>query len=185
MKKQLFLLYLFFAGIIIFLLYLIIGNPFARIPPEGVPDDYFSFIDEIVEEQENDLIIYSNSMTLPDNIITKEYSLLSEILQNNQKLNKFIILDVQEYGELSDSDMQLLSLLYENNCYKIILLNMNETIFSNYSGFVSDIYRNEKFIILSFLGCGIDYYQSIMEYNFTNEEQLEYAIMTVILDMIG
>ena len=162
--------------------YILIFNPFQKIPPGGVPLDYFDMVAEL-ENNKEDYLIYTNAVHLPQEVESHQFNTVSDINGFSSATNRFIILDVVAYGEISETDIDLLKTLYIASCFHIIILNMSENCYPLYADLVRSENKDEGFIMLTFDVCGGERIQGVMNCEFQNDDEWVYAVLDMILDM--
>ncbi len=103
--------------------YLLVSNPFRKIPPDGVPNDYFDQI-EILSKLSIDITIYGKTVNLPKEIKYKEVDELSIEGIVSYKTYKFLIIDMSDIDSITHEELEVIKELYYEYCYNIFILEL-------------------------------------------------------------
>ena len=152
--------------------------PFEKPPPGKTPTDYYKVRDEVVETRPLIYTLKAGSV-LPPDVPSIEVNTLSSIAKDDANPNKFIVIDLME-ETLSENEQVLLASLYEDHCYKIILLNYAKSESDALGDYVDERKSKSNITVLEFLECGGMTNTSAVSFDYDTIHQYQYIVMDVI-----
>lgn len=112
---------LFIAVILI----IIFVFPLPRKIPEGLPNSYYDYVDQVTEN-ESIIFVYSDSINLNEHVKTFPILELDNTpLETSDKVT-YIIIDMIKYTENYTSNSLLISLI-ENTCHRVVIANYRKS----------------------------------------------------------
>ena len=166
------------AVTVIVLILLIFIFPPDKPTPGNTPTDYYEIRDEVVETNPLIYTLEADSV-LPPDIATIQVNSLYGIPKENTNPNTFIVIDLMNMT-LSESNQEFLVSLYEDHCYKIILLNYAKSESDALGDYVDERKSKSNITVLEFLECGGMTNTSAVSFDYDTIHQYQYIVMDVI-----